>query len=81
MNLTNFIGLAIQAKISVSALFAAQIGTHPRLTSPPPAYPVIKAGRNRSCVVGGNRQVIDGRARRRTAAARVLVSAAKDAPP
>ena len=41
--LTNFIGLAIQAKIPVSALFAAQIGTHPLLTAPPTAYPVIKA--------------------------------------
>lgn len=41
--LTNIIGLAIQAKIPVSALFAAQIGTHPLLTAPPTAYPVIKA--------------------------------------
>lgn len=41
--LTNFIGLAIQAKIPISALFAAQIGTHPLLTAPPTAYPVIKA--------------------------------------
>jgi len=41
--LTNVIGLAIQAKIPISALFAAQIGTHPLLTAPPTAYPVIKA--------------------------------------
>lgn len=44
--LTNFIGLAIQAKISASALFAAQIGTHPLLTAPPTAYPVIKAAQS-----------------------------------
>jgi NADPH-dependent 2,4-dienoyl-CoA reductase/sulfur reductase-like enzyme len=41
--LTNFIGLAIQAKMAVSSLFGVQIGTHPLLTAPPTAYPVIKA--------------------------------------
>ena len=41
--LTNFIGLAIQAKIPISSLLTAQIGTHPLLTAPPTAYPVIKA--------------------------------------
>jgi len=41
--LTNIIGLAIQAKIPISSLLTAQIGTHPLLTAPPTAYPVIKA--------------------------------------
>ncbi|MEA3238856.1 MAG: FAD-dependent oxidoreductase [Candidatus Bipolaricaulota bacterium] len=41
--LTNIIGLAIQAKMPISSLLTAQIGTHPLLTAPPTAYPVIKA--------------------------------------
>jgi len=41
--LTNIIGLVIQAKIPASSLFTTQIGTHPLLTAPPTAYPVIKA--------------------------------------
>lgn len=44
--LTNFIGLAIQAKIPVTSLFGLQIGTHPLLTAPPTAYPVIKAAQS-----------------------------------
>ena len=41
--LTNLIGLAIQNKMTVSAILTAQIGTHPFLTAPPTAYPLIKA--------------------------------------
>ena len=41
--LTNVIGLAIQNKATVNTLLTAQIGTHPLLTAPPTAYPIIKA--------------------------------------
>jgi len=41
--LTNFVGLAIQARMTINTLFTTQIGTHPLLTAPPTAYPVIKA--------------------------------------
>ena len=41
--LTNVIGLAIQNKATVNSLLTAQIGTHPLLTAPPTAYPIIKA--------------------------------------
>ena len=41
--LTNLIGFAIENKMSVNSLFTAQIGTHPLLTAPPTAYPLIKA--------------------------------------
>ncbi len=49
--LTNIIGLAIEMRMPVSSLFAAQIGTHPLLTAPPTAYPIIKAAESalRSC--------------------------------
>jgi len=41
--LINFIGLAIQNKMTVNSILTAQIGTHPLLTAPPTAYPLIKA--------------------------------------
>ncbi len=41
--LTNFIGIAIQNKMTISSILTAQIGTHPMLTAPPTAYPLIKA--------------------------------------
>lgn len=41
--LINFLGLAIQNRMTVNSLQVSQIGTHPLLTSPPTAYPVIKA--------------------------------------
>ena len=41
--LTNLIGLAIQNRMTVNSLLTAQIGTHPLLTAPPTAYPLIKA--------------------------------------
>ena len=41
--LTNLIGLVIQNRMSVNSILTAQIGTHPLLTAPPTAYPLIKA--------------------------------------
>jgi len=41
--LTNLIGFIIQSRMSVDAVLTAQIGTHPLLTAPPTAYPLIKA--------------------------------------
>ena len=41
--LTNIIGLAIQNKMTVNCLLTSQIGTHPLVTGPPTAYPLIKA--------------------------------------
>lgn len=41
--LVNFIGLAIQNNMTVYDILTTQIGTHPLLTAPPTAYPIIKA--------------------------------------
>jgi len=41
--LTNLIGFIIQNRMTVDALLTSQIGTHPLLTGPPTAYPLIKA--------------------------------------
>jgi NADPH-dependent 2,4-dienoyl-CoA reductase/sulfur reductase-like enzyme len=41
--LTNIIGLAIQNKMTINCLLTCQIGTHPLVTAPPTAYPIIKA--------------------------------------
>jgi NADPH-dependent 2,4-dienoyl-CoA reductase/sulfur reductase-like enzyme len=41
--LINIIGLAIQNKMTVNSLLTVQIGTHPLVTAPPTAYPIIKA--------------------------------------
>jgi len=41
--LTNILGLAVQNKMTINCLLTAQIGTHPLVTAPPTAYPVIKA--------------------------------------
>lgn len=41
--LINLIGLAIQNRMTLNSLLTAQIGTHPLLTAPPTAYPLIKA--------------------------------------
>lgn len=41
--LTNMIGFIIQNRMTVDALLTSQIGTHPLLTGPPTAYPLIKA--------------------------------------
>lgn len=41
--ITNLIGLVVQNRMTVNSILTAQIGTHPLLTAPPTAYPVIKA--------------------------------------
>jgi NADH oxidase (H2O2-forming) len=41
--LTNILGIAIQSKMTINSLLTAQIGTHPLVTAPPTAYPIIKA--------------------------------------
>jgi len=41
--LINLIGLAIENHMTISAILTAQIATHPLLTAPPTAYPLIKA--------------------------------------
>jgi len=41
--LINMIGFVIQNRMTVDALLTSQIGTHPLLTAPPTAYPLIKA--------------------------------------
>ncbi|MBN2489805.1 MAG: FAD-dependent oxidoreductase [Planctomycetes bacterium] len=41
--LTNLIGLAIENRMTIDSILLAQIGTHPLLTAPPTAYPLIKA--------------------------------------
>ncbi len=41
--LVNVIGLAIQNRMTVNSILLSQIGTHPLLTAPPTAYPLIKA--------------------------------------
>ena len=41
--IVNVIGLAIQNHMTVSSLLTMQIGTHPLLTAPPTAYPLVKA--------------------------------------
>jgi len=41
--LTNLIGFAIQNRMTIDSVLTAQIATHPLLTAPPTAYPLIKA--------------------------------------
>jgi pyruvate/2-oxoglutarate dehydrogenase complex dihydrolipoamide dehydrogenase (E3) component len=41
--LINLIGLAIQNRMNVTSILTSQIGTHPMMTSPPTAYPLIEA--------------------------------------
>ena len=41
--LINLVGFIVQNKMTVNSILAAQIGTHPLLTAPPTAYPLIKA--------------------------------------
>ncbi len=40
---TNLIGYAIQNRMTINTILTSQIGTHPLLTGPPTAYPLIKA--------------------------------------
>jgi NADPH-dependent 2,4-dienoyl-CoA reductase/sulfur reductase-like enzyme len=41
--MTNLIGFLIQNRMTVDGILTSQIGTHPLLTAPPTAYPLIKA--------------------------------------
>ncbi len=41
--LINLIGFAIQNSMTVESVLTSQIGTHPVLTAPPTAYPLMKA--------------------------------------
>jgi NADH oxidase (H2O2-forming) len=41
--LINLIGFIVQNKMTINSILTAQIGTHPLLTAPPTAYPLIKA--------------------------------------
>lgn len=41
--LTNLIGFAIQNRMTLNSILTYQIGSHPLLTAPPTAYPLIKA--------------------------------------
>jgi len=41
--LTNLIGFVIQNRMTACDLLTSQVGTHPLLTAPPTAYPLIKA--------------------------------------
>jgi len=41
--LLNLIGFVVQNKMIINSILTAQIGTHPLLTAPPTAYPLIKA--------------------------------------
>jgi len=41
--MTNILGLAIQKRLTASELYTVQFGTHPRLTSSPTAYQIVKA--------------------------------------
>ena len=41
--LINILGLAIENSMMVGSLLTSQIATHPLLTAPPTAYPIIKA--------------------------------------
>jgi NADPH-dependent 2,4-dienoyl-CoA reductase/sulfur reductase-like enzyme len=44
--LVNLLGFMIQNRMTVDAILSSQIGTHPLLTAPPTAYPLIKAAEN-----------------------------------
>ena len=39
----NIVGFIIQNRMTVNSVLTSQIGTHPLLTAPPTAYPIIKA--------------------------------------
>lgn len=51
--LVNLIGFMIQNRMTVDAVLSSQIGTHPLLTAPPTAYPLIKAAENAARKIRG----------------------------
>jgi pyruvate/2-oxoglutarate dehydrogenase complex dihydrolipoamide dehydrogenase (E3) component len=54
--LTNLIGFAVENRMTVNSVLTAQVGTHPLLTAPPTAYPLIKAAE----MIAKNRWVHSG---------------------
>jgi len=42
----NILAMALQTGATANDLFTLQIGTHPLLTAPPTAYPIISAAEN-----------------------------------
>ncbi len=51
--LVNLIGFMIQNRMTVDMVLSSQIGTHPLLTAPPTAYPLIKAAENAARKIRG----------------------------
>ena len=51
--LVNLIGFMIQNRMTVDAILSSQIGTHPLLTAPPTAYPLIKAAESAARKIRG----------------------------
>lgn len=51
--LVNLIGFMIQNRMTVDSILSSQIGTHPLLTAPPTAYPLIKAAENAARKIRG----------------------------
>ena len=51
--LVNLIGFMIQNRMTVDMLLSSQIGTHPLLTAPPTAYPLIKAAESAARKIRG----------------------------
>ncbi len=51
--LINILGLAIENRMIIGSILTAQIATHPLLTAPPTAYPIIKAAE----IISKKRQV------------------------
>jgi len=51
--LVNLIGFMIQNRMTVDMILSSQIGTHPLLTAPPTAYPLIKAAENAARKIRG----------------------------
>ncbi|HUU07515.1 MAG TPA: FAD-dependent oxidoreductase, partial [Thermoplasmata archaeon] len=51
--LVNLIGFMIQNRMTVDMILSSQIGTHPLLTAPPTAYPLIKAAESAARKIRG----------------------------
>ncbi|MBN1677763.1 MAG: FAD-dependent oxidoreductase [Candidatus Thermoplasmatota archaeon] len=51
--LVNMIGLIIQNRMTIDMILSSQIGTHPLLTAPPTAYPLIKAAEDAAKKIRG----------------------------
>lgn len=51
--LVNLAGFMIQNRMTVDSVLSSQIGTHPLLTAPPTAYPLIKAAESAARKIRG----------------------------